>query len=105
MQFYPYVQLMEFATRKLIDHYGDRPQVEEFKPDIISGYSASDGMSRHVVDECCMDPQLYPLNHEHYADTFSASVPVTMSQSLSSGALSDGDHVLLLSHPPESPQP
>jgi len=96
MQFYSYVQLMGFATRKLIDHYRDRPQFEEFKPDIIFGHSASDGMSRHVGDECGIDPQLYRLNHQHYANTFSASVPVTMSQSLSSGALSDGDHVLLL---------
>lgn len=97
MQFVSYgLRLMEFATRKLIEHYRDRPQFEEFKPDFVFGHSASDGMSRYVLDECGIDQRLFHFGHQQYANTVSASVPVAMSEALSRGTLNAGDRVLLL---------
>jgi 3-oxoacyl-[acyl-carrier-protein] synthase III len=97
MQFVSYgLRLMEFATHKLVEHYRERPQFHRFAPDIVFGHSASDGMSRYVVDECGIDPRAYQFGHARTANTVSASVPVAMSEALRAGSLRDGDRVLLL---------
>lgn len=90
------MRLMEFGTRKLIEHYRDRPEFAEFKADVVFGHSASDGMSAYVLDACDIDPSRFRFGHRDYANTVSASVPLGMSTASKSGALCDGDRVLLL---------
>jgi len=90
------LSLMEFGTRKLIEHYRDLPQFEEFKADLVFGHSASDGASRHVTQACGIDPDKYRFDHQHHANTASASLPVSMSEAVKSGALTEGDRVLLM---------
>ncbi|MCC3769317.1 3-oxoacyl-ACP synthase III family protein [Streptomyces sp. UNOC14_S4] len=90
------LSLMEFGTRKLIEHYRDLPRFEEFKADLVLGHSASDGAGRHVVEACGIDPATYRFDHRHHANTVSASVPVSMSEAVTSGELTEGDRVLLM---------
>ncbi|SDG22403.1 3-oxoacyl-[acyl-carrier-protein] synthase III [Sinosporangium album] len=97
MRFVSYgLRLMEFGTRKLIDHYRERPEFEKFEPDIVFGHSASDAASRYVVDSCGIDPGRYRFTHHKYGNTVSASVPLAMSDALASGDLADGDGVMVL---------
>jgi 3-oxoacyl-[acyl-carrier-protein] synthase III len=96
-QFVSYgLSLMEFGTRKLIEHYRDLPQFSEFKADVIFGHSASDGASRRVVEGCGIDSGKYRFDHQHHANTVSASMPVSMSEAVKTGELADGDRVLLM---------
>lgn len=90
------VRLMEFATSRLIEHYQDLRQFDEFKPDLVFGHAASDGMSRYVLDACKIDPARYRFGHERHANTVSASIPLAMSEALRAGELSHGDRVVLL---------
>ncbi|MEU1817801.1 3-oxoacyl-[acyl-carrier-protein] synthase III C-terminal domain-containing protein [Streptomyces roseifaciens] len=90
------LSLMEFGTRKLVEHYRDLPQFEEFKADLVFGHSASDGAGRHVVEACGIDADKYRFDHRNHANTVSASVPVSMSEALKSGELAEGDRVLLM---------
>jgi 3-oxoacyl-[acyl-carrier-protein] synthase III len=90
------LRLMRFATAKLIEHYRDRPQFEQFKPDLIFGHAASDGMSRYVAEQCGMDLERYQFTHRETANTVSATVPLAMSRAIRAGRLRDGDRVLLV---------
>jgi 3-oxoacyl-[acyl-carrier-protein] synthase III len=90
------LSLMEFGTRKLIEHYQDLPQFKEFKADVVFGHSASDGASRRVVEACGIDSDKYRFDHRHHANTASASMPVSMSEAVKAGMLTDGDRVLLM---------
>ncbi|KOU42743.1 3-oxoacyl-[acyl-carrier-protein] synthase III C-terminal domain-containing protein [Streptomyces sp. WM6378] len=90
------LSLMEFGTRKLIEHYRQEPRFEEFKADLVFGHSASDGASRHVVTECGIDAAKYRFHHARHANTVAAAVPVSMSEALRDGELAEGDRVLLL---------
>jgi 3-oxoacyl-[acyl-carrier-protein] synthase III len=90
------LSLMEFGTRKLIEHYREEPRFEEFKADLVFGHSASDGASRHVVAQCGIDAAKYRFHHARHANTVAAAVPVSMSEALRDGELADGDRVLLL---------
>ncbi|MFE0188077.1 3-oxoacyl-[acyl-carrier-protein] synthase III C-terminal domain-containing protein [Streptomyces sp. NPDC058989] len=90
------LRLMEFGTRKLIEHYRDSPQFEAFRPDLVFGHSASDGLSRHVLDACGIDHGIFRFGHHQYANTASASIPLALSKAVKGGALRDGHRVLLL---------
>lgn len=97
LQFVSYgLRLMEFGTRKLIEHYHDSPRFAAFVPDRVFGHAASDGASRHVLDACGIDPARYHFAHHKYGNTVSAAIPVAMSEALQSGELTKGDRVLLL---------
>jgi 3-oxoacyl-[acyl-carrier-protein] synthase III len=97
MQFVSYgLRLMEFGTRKLVEHYQSRPQFGEFAPDVVFGHSASDGMSGYVVDACGIDRGKVQFGHSRFANTISASVPLSMSHATKDGILKNGDRVLLL---------
>lgn len=97
MQFVSFgLRLMEFGTRKLIEHYRDRPQFDGFDADLVLSHSASDGMSRYVLDACGIDPSRFRFGHHRWANTISASIPLSMSVAARSGDLTDGDRVLLL---------
>ncbi|GAA3640510.1 beta-ketoacyl-ACP synthase III [Kineosporia mesophila] len=90
------LRLMEFALARLVEHYRERPEYEQFKPDVIFGHSASDGMSRLLATRCGLDPDRFRLGHHETANTVSASVPVAMSRAIGRGQLVDGDRVVLL---------
>ena len=90
------LSLMEFGTRKLIEHYRDLPQFEQFKADVVFGHSASDGASRRVVEACGIESDKYRFDHQHHANTVSASLPASMSEAVKTGALVQGDRVLLM---------
>lgn len=90
------LSLMEFGTRKLIEHYRQEPRFEEFKADLVFGHSASDGASRHVAAECGIDAAKYRFHHARHANTASAAVPVSMSEAVRDGDLAEGDRVLLV---------
>lgn len=97
MQFVSFgLRLMEFGTRKLIEHYGECPRFGEFDADVIFGHSASDGMSAYVLDGCGLEQKKFQFNHQRFANTVSASIPLGMSDALKNGVLNDGDRVLLL---------
>jgi 3-oxoacyl-[acyl-carrier-protein] synthase III len=90
------LRLMEFGSRKLIEHYRACPQFEEFKADIVFTHSASDGMSSYAAEACRIDPKKLRLSHQRYANTISASLPLGMSEAIKDGTLKEGDRVLLL---------
>jgi 3-oxoacyl-[acyl-carrier-protein] synthase III len=90
------LRLMEFGCRKLIEHYHSFPQFAAFAPDVVFGHAASDGMSEYVVDQCHLDRRKFRFAHRAFANTISASVPLSMSHAVKEGALSPGDRVLLL---------
>jgi len=90
------LRLMEFGTRKLIEHYQENPRFAAFTPDRVFGHAASDGASRYVLDACGIDPDRYHFAHRTYGNTVSAAIPVAMSEALRSGELAAGDRVLLL---------
>ncbi|HKS46935.1 MAG TPA: 3-oxoacyl-[acyl-carrier-protein] synthase III C-terminal domain-containing protein [Amycolatopsis sp.] len=90
------LRLMEFGTRKLVEHYRTRPQFKEFGPDIVFGHAASDGMSEYVTKACGIDRTKFQFGHARHANTVSASVPLAMSEALKAGMLKDGDRVLVL---------
>jgi 3-oxoacyl-[acyl-carrier-protein] synthase III len=97
MQFVSFgMRLMEFGARKLIEHYRDSPRFADFKPDLVFGHSASDGMSEHVLDSIGIERDKFSFGHTRYANTVSASVPLTMSEAIRAGTLRDGDRVLVL---------
>ncbi|MFC4054626.1 3-oxoacyl-ACP synthase III family protein [Actinomadura syzygii] len=97
LQFVSYgLSLLEFGTRKLVEHYRDLPRFEEFKADRVFLHSASDGAARHVVHACGIDPARARFDHRNHANTASASVPVSMSEAVRSGELADGDRTLLM---------
>jgi 3-oxoacyl-[acyl-carrier-protein] synthase III len=97
LQFVSYgLSLMEFGTRKLIEHYQDSPRFARFKPDLVFGHSASDGACRLVVEACGIDRDSFRFDHQRYANTAAASIPLSMSDAAKSGALRDGDRVLLI---------
>jgi 3-oxoacyl-[acyl-carrier-protein] synthase III len=97
MQFVSHgMRLMEFATRRLVEHYRDRPQFAAFDADVVFAHSASDGMTRYVGEQCGIDPSRFLLGHHETANTVSASVPLAMSRALAAGQLQAGDRVLLL---------
>jgi 3-oxoacyl-[acyl-carrier-protein] synthase III len=97
MQFVSFgMRLMEFGARKMIEHYRDRPHFAEFKPDLVFGHSASDGMSEYVLDACGIDRDKFSFGHTRHANTVSASVPLAMSEATKAGTLRDGDRVLLM---------
>jgi 3-oxoacyl-[acyl-carrier-protein] synthase III len=97
MQFVSYgLRLMEFGTRKLIEHYKSRPQFGAFQPDVVFGHAASDGMSGYVVDACGIDRDKVQFGHGRYANTISASVPLSMSHAVKEGVLGAGDRVLVM---------
>ena len=90
------LRLMEFGTRKLVEHYEDLPQFEDFDADIVFGHSASDGMADYVLEACGIESERYQYGHRLFANTISASVPLSMSTAAKSGALKSGDKVLVL---------
>lgn len=97
LQFVSYgLRLMEFGTRKLVEHYKSLPQFDEFRPDVVFGHSASDGMSGYVVDACGIDRAKVQFGHARFANTISASVPLSMSHAVKDGSLKNGDRVLLM---------
>jgi 3-oxoacyl-[acyl-carrier-protein] synthase III len=97
LQFVSYgLSLMEFGTRKLIEHYKDLPQFEQFKPDLVFGHSASDGACRYVADACGIDDGVFRFDHQRFANTAAASIPLSMSDAVKTGALRDGDRVVLV---------
>jgi 3-oxoacyl-[acyl-carrier-protein] synthase III len=97
LQFVSYgLRLMEFGSRKLVEHYRSLPQYAAFGPDAVFGHGASDGMSRVVLDECEIDRARAHLDHHRFANTISASVPLSMSHALKGDRLAHGDRVLVL---------
>ncbi|GGK33975.1 3-oxoacyl-[acyl-carrier-protein] synthase 3 [Pilimelia terevasa] len=97
LQFVSYgTRLMEFAGRKLVEHYRQEPRFSAAPPDVVFGHAASDGMSRVLLDRCDIDHRLFHFGHRHSANTVSASVPVAMSRAAQRGELRDGSRVLLL---------
>ena len=90
------LRLMEFGSRKLVEHYRAYPQFEEFNADVIFGHSASDGMTSYVAEACRLDPKKVQFGHHRWANTVSASLPLGMSDAIKNGALKDGDRVLLM---------
>ncbi len=97
LQFFSFgLRLMDFATTKLIEHYGDRPEYEAFAADHVFTHSASDGMTRHVVEKCRIDTGKVRPYHHKYANTISACMPLAMSDSMKKGELQSGDRVLLM---------
>jgi 3-oxoacyl-[acyl-carrier-protein] synthase III len=97
LQFFSFgLRLMDFATRKLVEHYRDRPQYAAFEADHVFTHAASDGMTRFVVDQCRIVPDKVHLYHHIYANTISASMPLAMSDAMKKGKLQSGDRVLLL---------
>lgn len=97
LQFVSYgLRLMEFGSRKLVEHYRSLPGYAAFAPDAVFGHGASDGMSVHVLEECGIDRARSHLDHHRFANTISASVPLSMSHALAAGQLGHGDRVLVL---------
>ncbi|MEV0319909.1 3-oxoacyl-ACP synthase III family protein [Streptomyces sp. NPDC050658] len=90
------LRLMEFGTRRIIEHYQERPQFERFRPDRIFGHSASDGMSEYVLEACGIDTDRFHFDHHRHANTAAASIPLGMSQAMKSGRLLNGDRVVLM---------
>jgi 3-oxoacyl-[acyl-carrier-protein] synthase III len=87
--------LLYFGATKLIVQYRE---LDRFHCDTarIFGHAASDGMSRHVLQQCDIDPQRFAFMHQRFGNTVSASVPLAMAVAREEGGLSHGDEVLLL---------
>lgn len=89
-------RLMEFACDRLVAQYLDQPRFAEFRPDIVFGHAASDGMSRTMLERCGIDSALFRFEHANSANTVSATVPIALARAVRQGELRPGDRVLLM---------
>lgn len=90
------LRLMQVGADQLVDHYRARPEYKEFDAELVFGHAASDGMTRYIAKEVGVDLDRVRLCHHLFANTVSASIPLAMSHAARTGALRDGQRVLLM---------
>lgn len=86
--------LLFFGANKIIEQYQESTQFH-CKPAAIFGHSASDGMSKLVLESCNLDESKYHYMHHRYGNTVSSSVPLAMAVARDEGNLKNGDDVLI----------
>jgi 3-oxoacyl-[acyl-carrier-protein] synthase-3 len=85
------IEFLPPALRGLISRAGARPDdVDHFVP-----HQANGVMLREVVQRCGLANAVTHRTLERYGNVGSASVPVTLHEANASGALRNGDLVLL----------
>lgn len=96
MRFFSYgSQLLELGSEASIRHYREDPALGAPAPDIIFSHAASDAISWRIAGEVGLDRDRCYFVHGRFANTVSASVPLSMSTAYKEGRLVDGSRVLI----------
>jgi 3-oxoacyl-[acyl-carrier-protein] synthase III len=94
--FYSYSQeLFDAGTNKLINHFRQDENINQYYPDIAFGHAASDLAGEKIARECGRSPAVFYHTHSRFANTVSASIPLAMAYAAKEGRLKNDDNVAI----------